>query len=320
VLVDVEWCGICGTDVEEYTSGPIVIPTEPHPLTGHAAPMIIGHEVSGRVAQAGPGVALAPGTAVALDGYLFCGSCRACRQHAVQRCDRWAHIGMSHPGGLAEQLVVPARMAIAATAEIGTDELALAEPLSVAVRATRRARLRRGESVLVVGGGTIGLAVVQAASTREPSHVDLIEPLAGRRSIGVGLGTRQALAGTGDAERLRYDVVFDCTGSSAVLPALIELPRRGGRIVMVGLPPQPATVDVKELVLRELSIIGTVGHVYDEDFQAAVELLCSGRADAKPLITHRLPLSRAVEDGIAYLAGEGRSHGLKVLVSPGLRP
>src|SRR3954469_15570693 len=134
VRLNVEWCGICGTDLEEYVDGPVVIATEPHPLTGDCAPMIIGHEISGRVADVGAGVTgLRGGDLVAIDGMLFCGQCRACHDHRYMLCERWASIGMMCPGGLAERVTVPAYMAIAASGDIATDELALAEPFAVGV-------------------------------------------------------------------------------------------------------------------------------------------------------------------------------------------
>lgn len=320
VTVAVEWCGICGTDVEEYTDGPLVIPSTPHPLTGLTSPMIVGHEVAGRVAAAGPGAGLAPGTLVALDGYLYCGRCRACERHQVNLCERWAHIGMSYPGGLAERMVVPASMAVPATSDLPGDELALAEPCSVAVRSLRRARLQLGERLVVIGAGTIGLAVLQVARTAGAGETVVVDPIPARRELAGRLGADdaapgvEALAGAGMAGA--FDLVVDCSGSSEVPNAAMALTRPGGRIVLVGFPPRPGTLDYKTLLLRELTLVASVGHVYDEDFATAVGLLCSNRVDAAALISHRIPLERAVPDGIELLAGEGRKDALKILVSP----
>ncbi len=319
VRVAVEWCGICGTDVEEYTDGPLVIPVEPHPLTGLTLPMIVGHEVSGRVEAVGSGVDLEPGRLIALDGYLYCGSCRACRRHQVNLCERWAHIGMSHPGGLAERMVVPAAMAIRATGGIAGDYLALAEPCSVAVRALRRAEPRPGERIAVIGAGTIGLAVLQVARTGGAGEIVVVDPIVSRREIAGGLGADAVVAGLDRlaAEPGDFDIVVDCTGANSVPNAALYLTRPGGRILLVGFPPHPGTLDYKTLLLKELSLIASVGHVYDEDFATAVRLLCSGRIDAAPLISHRIPLERAVSDGIERLAGPGRAEALKILVRPG---
>lgn len=319
VLIAVEWCGLCGTDVEEYTDGPLVIPTVPHALTGLTAPMIIGHEVAGRVAQVGDGVDLTPETLVALDGYLYCGRCRACRRHQVNLCEHWAHIGMSSPGGLAERILVPAAMAIPATGDISSDHLALAEPFSVAVHALRRAGLGIGERVAVIGAGTIGLAVVQVARTSGAGETAVVERLTDRRELADRLGAghvAESIDALVQEFGATFDLVVDCTGSVVVPNSAMDLARAGGRIVLVGFPPRPGTFDYARLLLRELSLVASVGHVYDEDMTAAVGLLCSGRVDAAALISHRLPLERAVSEGIEVLAGPAQAGALKILVHP----
>jgi (R,R)-butanediol dehydrogenase/meso-butanediol dehydrogenase/diacetyl reductase len=322
VLIDVEWCGICGTDIEEFTAGPIVIPTTPHPLTGVSAPLTMGHEVAGRVAKAGRGVDLLPETLVALDGFLTCGRCRACRVGEDSRCEQWAHIGLSYPGGLAERMLVPARMALPAPSHVAADHLALTEPFAVAVRAARRGAIGLGERVAVIGGGTIGLAVLQVARTTGCAESVLVDPLSSRKRLALEFGATSVGSSIEElvqaGEGSSYDVVFDCTGSPAVPDEALVLGRSGARIVLVGIPPQPGMIDLQSVVLRELSLIGTVGHVYDLDTRAAVSLIASGRVDPAPLITHRLPLERAVDDGFRFLAGDGRASAIKILISPAL--
>ena len=323
--MSVEWCGICGTDLEEYTDGPIIIATEPHPLTGCRAPMIIGHEVSGRVADVGAGVdGLATGDLVAVDGLLSCGRCRACREHTPMLCPHWASIGMALPGGLAERLTVPAQLVVRASGEVAADELALAEPLSVAVRALRRGRLRPEDRVAVLGGGTIGLAVLQVARALGASRVAVVDPLRLRLDAAARLGATAALtpdedvvAALPDPEGLGPDLVVDCTGNPDGPSAAVTLARPGGRVVLVGISPGPARFDFNSVVLREIDVIGSLSHVYDEDFASAVDLISAGRVDAAAMITHRLPLDRAVEDGIGFLAGAHRAEALKILISPG---
>ena len=96
----------------------------------------------------------------------------------------------------------------------------------------------------------------------------------------------------------------------------MDLARSGGRIVLVGFPPHPGSFDYSRFLLRELSLVASVGHVYDEDMAAAVRLLCLGRVDAAALISHRIPLERAVPDGIEVLAGPDQAGALKILVHP----
>lgn len=312
-LVAVEWCGICGTDLEEYLHGPLLVPTEPHPLTGHQAPLTLGHEVSARVVEAGSASRLRVGQLVALDGYYFCGTCPGCSRHEVQLCDRWGHIGLSAPGGLTELMTVPAQMCIPASAEVDSDVLALAEPFSVAVRATRRGRVGLGERVGILGAGTIGLAVLQVVRSLGAEAV-VCDPAADRRALAERMGGESA-ASTAHLDTA-YDVVIDCSGSREAVAEGLAALRRGGRLVAVGIPLGSADLDLRRVVLEELTISGSIGHVWDEDFAEAVRLLCTDTVDAAALITHRLPLERAVDDGFALLADRGDEPVLKILVSP----
>ena len=326
VRLAVEWCGICGTDLEEYRDGPVVITTEPHPLTGHQAPTIIGHEISATVTDVGEGVVnLTPGQLVAVDGLFFCGECSACRRHEPNLCPRWASIGMGYPGGLAESVTVPSYMVIPAPEAVSADRLALSEPFAVAVRAVRRSNAVKGARVAVLGAGTIGLAILQVLQARGIDDVTVVDPVPFRRDTALKLGAAGALRpGEALVDELRDqegtgpDIIFDCTGTTATPGVALNAVRSGGRIVLVGLPPDPAPMDLLQLALREVELVGSLSHIYDEDFTAAVQLIASGAVDAAALVTHRLPLDRAVEDGIRYLAGSDSVEALKILISPKL--
>jgi len=166
VQLRVRWCGICGTDLEEWLAGPVFIPAAvPHPLTGARAPLILGHEFAGVVVAAGAGVTgPLPGQRVAVDTIVSCGSCHWCRRGEVTRCPALGALGLHADGGLAELCNAPARMCLPVPDTVADDAAALAEPLAVAVRALRRGGLRPGERVAVVGAGTVGLMTVQAAA------------------------------------------------------------------------------------------------------------------------------------------------------------
>jgi (R,R)-butanediol dehydrogenase / meso-butanediol dehydrogenase / diacetyl reductase len=324
VQIDVEWCGICGTDVEEYTHGPLVIPVTPHPLTGLKAPMIIGHEVVGRIRRAGAGAEhLKAGQLVGIDGSFFCGICLACRRHQFNVCEKWAFIGMSYPGGLAERMTVPAYMVVPVAEDVPAEWIALAEPFSVATRAVKRGRLARGETVVVLGGGTIGLAVLQVARVMGARTVVVVDTVSFRRERALELGADSAIdAGDDLVETLRDtsnggpDVIFDCTGSHRTPGLAILAVRLGGRVVQVGLPTSPGELDYLQLALREVELIGTIGHVYDEDYRLAVELIASRKVNAERLITHRVSLDDAVPRGLAFLAGKERADTLKIVIAP----
>ena len=137
VQLRVGWCGICGTDVEEWLSGPGFIPVDaPHPITGARAPIILGHEFAGRVVAVGDGVAEPQtGQRVAVDTIVFCGTCHWCRRGEVTRCPQLGGLGLHGDGGLAELCNAPARMCLQLPDTVADDEAPLVETLAVAVRA-----------------------------------------------------------------------------------------------------------------------------------------------------------------------------------------
>lgn len=316
VRLRVRWCGICGTDLEEWLGGPLFIPVDaPHPVTGARAPLILGHEFAGVVKAVGDGVTeLAPGQRVAVDTIVYCGTCHWCRRGEVIRCPLLGALGLHGDGGLAELCTAPARMCLPVPDTVTDDEAALAEPLAVAVRALRRARLQPGERVAVVGLGAVGLMAAQAAVAFGAESVAVIEPLPERRALAMRLGAdRQVPAG--DAAAVDADVAVECAGSPAAVETAIQALRSGGRAVVLGIGTRPVTVPPLDLVIGEKSIIGSLSHVWDEDFRIALGLLGRGAVQAAPLISDRIPLSAAVSGGLALLRDEPGKH-VKILVQP----
>ena len=313
VQLAVRWCGICGTDLEEWLSGPVFIPVSvPHPLTGARAPLVLGHEFAGVVVAAGAGVTgLLPGQRVAVDTIVSCGSCHWCQRGQVTRCPALGALGLHGDGGLAELCNAPARMCLPVPDTVADDEAALAEPLAVAVRALRRGGLRPGERVAVVGAGTVGLMAVQAAAASGAGSVTVVEPLAERRALAVGLGAGRAVP-PGDAAALEADVAVECAGTPGAIQTALRALRSGGRAVLLGIVTESEPVAPMDLVRGEKSLIGSLSHVWDEDFREALQLLGRGAVQAAPLITDRIPLSAAVTGGLALLRDEPEKH-LKIL-------
>src|SRR5215831_9650266 len=306
VQLQVRWCGICGTDLEEWLDGPLFIPAAaPHPVTGTAAPLILGHEFAGVVVAAGEGVTEpSPGQRVAVDTIVYCGTCHWCRRGEVIRCPMLGALGLHGDGGLAALCNAPARMCLPVPDSVADDEAALAEPLAVAVRALRRGGLRPGERATVVGLGAVGLMAVQAAAAFGAESVAVIEPLAERRALALRLGADRQVS-PDDAATLQ-----------AAVETSVRALRAGGRAVVLGIGPQPAKVAPMDLVVGEKSIIGSLSHVWDDDFRIALGLLGRGAVRAAPLITDRIPLSAAVTGGLALLRDEPGRH-VKILVQPG---
>jgi (R,R)-butanediol dehydrogenase/meso-butanediol dehydrogenase/diacetyl reductase len=316
VQLRVAWCGICGTDVEEYRTGPVFVPVgTPNPLTGRAAPLTLGHEFAGAVVAVGAGVAATRvGDRVAADTLIFCGECYWCRRHQVTRCDRLAALGLMADGGLAELCNAPAHTLLPLPAGVSDEAGALAETLAVAVRALRRGRLSVGERVAVIGAGAIGLMAVQAALAAGATAVDVLEPSPARRQLAVDLGADAAHPPDGGPE-LGADLVLECSGSAAAVATAIRAARKGGRVVLVGIYGEPSTVRFLDVVAAEKELIGSLSHVYDEDFAAALTLLGRGAVRAEPLISDRVPLARALDDGLLALVRDPAAH-LKILIRP----
>jgi len=322
VVVRVEWCGLCGTDLHEYTDGPILIPSKPHPLTGKTSPVTLGHEFAGTVAEVGPEAAFAVGDRVTANACLVCHQCPWCREKAFNLCAKLGSIGLCADGGFAERVTVPAYCVHRLPDELPSDAAALAEPTSVAVHACRRARLRPGDSVAVVGAGTIGLLVLQVARAWGASPVFGIEPIEARRRLAAELGAaqvfdpgagrvdKQIAAATGDR---RAAVVFECTGSGAGLDTALRVSGKGGRVTIVGIYGAPSPAPWARLQAHEKEIVGS--SAYTDEFPAALELLAKGKVRADRMISDRIPLDAAESRGLRALLEEPAAH-LKILVQP----
>jgi (R,R)-butanediol dehydrogenase / meso-butanediol dehydrogenase / diacetyl reductase len=317
VQLQVSWCGICRTDLEEWISGPVFIPVAvPHPVTGRRAPLVLGHEFAGVVAAVGDGVTgLRTGQRVAVDTIVSCGSCRWCRHGEVTRCPALGALGLHGDGGLAQLCNAPARMCLPVPDTVADDEAALAEPLAVAVRALRRGGLGPGERVAVVGAGAVGLMAVQAAAAFGADRVAVIEPLPARRALAARLGADRVVP-PGDAAALEADVAVECAGSPGAVQTALQALRSGGRAVLLSIVTDAAPIAPMDLVRGEKSLVGSLSHVWDEDFRVALRLLGRGTVQAAPLITDRIPLGAAVSGGLALLRDEPEKH-LKILVHPG---
>jgi (R,R)-butanediol dehydrogenase/meso-butanediol dehydrogenase/diacetyl reductase len=316
VQLQVSWCGICGTDVEEWLSGPVFIPAVvPHPVTGARAPLVLGHEFAGVVSALGEGVTgPLPGQRVAVDTIVSCGSCHWCRRGEPTRCPALGALGLHGDGGLAHLCNAPARMCLLVPDTVADDEAALAEPLAVAVRALRRGGLRPGERVAVIGVGAVGLMAVQAAAAFGADSVAVAEPLPARRALAMRLGADGAVAPE-EASALEADVAVECAGTAGAVQTALQALRSGGRAVLLGIVTEAAPITPMDLVGGEKSLIGSLSHVWDEDFRVALRLLGRGAVQAAPLITDRIPLAAAVSGGLALLRDEPGKH-LKILVRP----
>lgn len=308
VRVDVAFCGLCGSDLHMFFGAP-------EPLTGH----ILGHEFSGVVREVGSSVMeWNSGDRVVIRPVKSCGTCRACRgdRDAVCVAGLMGGPGLGCPGGLAESVSIPARMLHRVPDHLSLQHAALTEPLAVAVRGFRRARLSGDDAVVITGAGPIGAMTLDVLKAFGHDRILVVEPNPDRRARVSRTGVPTAEPGelaAAVAEHFPGGVaaVFDCTGHADCLQQAVDVAGYGARIVILGISTTPAEVQLLAVALKEVSIIGSTGYS-TRDFADALDLLASGRVDADALITSVVGLDRA--DAKLRELHSGSTADIKVLV------
>lgn len=312
VVIDVAYTGICGTDLHIFHGDMDARVT---------LPAVIGHEMSGRIAELGPEVTGHHiGDAVTVMPLRWCGDCPACRAGNSHICHRLDFVGIDSAGSMQRRWTVPARLLVPLPEGLPLDRAALVEPTAVAVHDVRRAGVVPGEQVVVVGAGPVGLLIASVA--REAGgDVAMVEPNARRREFAAKLG----LTAVDSASDVRgfveawttgagAPVVFEVSGAEAGISTAVDLLATRGRLVLVAIHGRPRPVDLHRFFWRELTLVGA--RLYDRsDFEAAVELVAAERVPAAELISSVVPLSSA---SVAFTALESGADGLmKVLVDCG---
>lgn len=314
VQISVSYVGICGTDL--------------HVKHGHmdrrvSIPGIIGHEMSGVVSAIGDGVSgLNAGDHVTVMPLQWCGRCPACLAGHQHICQNLVFVGIDSAGAMQQQWTVDASIVVPLPRDLPLQDAALTEPLAVAVHDVRRARVSEGETVLVVGGGPIGL-LIALVSAAKGATVVISEPTAFRRAIAerLGLSTIDPVAGDLDAEVDRLtggagvDVAFEVSGVAQGLLSATHAVRVRGRLVVVAIHSDPVQMDLFRVFWRELEVLGA--RVYErQDFDEAVELLTSGQIPTNEMISAVEPAERTME---AFSALETGGEIVKVLIDFGGR-
>jgi len=294
VIVEVERAGVCGTDVELFTGDLAYL------HTGEASyPIRIGHEWSGVVRAAGDGADQGwVGRRVTGDTMLGCGDCRRCHAGRHHLCADRFEIGIRRgwPGALAEQLLVPASALHALPDGVDPALGALAEPGGNAMRAVLAAGVGRGGRLLVLGPGTIGLLVARIAAARGV-EVHLLGETAASLRFARSLGLDQAWTRPA-LPRLRWDGVVDASNAAA-LPALaLDLVEPGGRVVYIGLAGQPAVIDTRIAVLKDVTAVGLLGG--SAGLAEAIASYAAGQVDPRPLVAATVGLDEVA----GVLAGQ----------------
>jgi (R,R)-butanediol dehydrogenase / meso-butanediol dehydrogenase / diacetyl reductase len=314
-VVDIGLCGICGTDLHAYLDG------HPYP------PALCGHEWGGTVRDVGSGVPdLKRGDRVVVGMAPPCGTCRLCRKGAPAWCET-AFFGLSgHDplapphGGYAQRIALDAARLIRVVAPLDDAELAVIEPATVALHGVRRAPLRLGDAVVVVGGGPIGLLALQLARIAGAGFAMLVEPDAGRRALGQELGADVVVSPADALDAIRDhtgglggDLVFECAGRRGTVQTAVDLCRRGGAMTLIGLASGDAVISPTTWLSKEVTVVTSLAYTHDE-FAITVELVASGRLRVADIVTKTVGLSD-LADAFAELVDDPSS-AVKVLVDP----
>jgi len=327
VLIEVDWCGICGTDLHEFQAGPIFIPssTEPHPLTGAVPPVIMGHEFAGTVVELGKQVSdIAIGDQVTVEPLLRCDDCPQCASGNYNICERGGVYGLAgRGGGLAEYCAVDRRNVHVLPPGVPTDVGALVEPLAVAWHAMVQSGFREGQSALVVGGGPIGLALLLCLRAAGARWIGLSEPSTARRTMAVSLGadvvydprvedvvqlSRAAVDGVGP------HVSFDASGLSVTVNSALAAVRPGGTAYNVAIWETPAAVDMSLLLSGERNLRSGLCYAGD-DYPSVIAALADNLIEPRAMITGRIALADVVDGGFTELIDNKEQH-VKILVRP----
>jgi (R,R)-butanediol dehydrogenase/meso-butanediol dehydrogenase/diacetyl reductase len=313
VKVKVSFAGICGSEVNEYKNGPHIV--------AEKMPLIAGHEFSGKVAEIGQEVTgFKVGERVAGAGNWICGECFYCKKGIYNLCLNSSFIGMNVDGCMAESLVVPHYTLYKLPSNVTDEAGALVEPLAVAIHAVRQAKVCAGDSVAIVGDGTIGLCSLLAAKAAGAIQVYVISKHDARGALARKLGANAVIHfGNGDIVQivknmtagLGADVVLACAGNPDALNLSVELARKGGIIAVVALIDRPVPFQFANIVFDEKSVIGS--SIYIHEGKTAVALMEDRRIDVNRLITSIVPLKDAIKLGFDKLL-ENREDNIKILV------
>jgi 2-desacetyl-2-hydroxyethyl bacteriochlorophyllide A dehydrogenase len=311
VRLRISVAGICGSDIHTYLG------ENPAATT----PIAPGHEFSGVVEVVGDGVShVKPGDLVAARPSVPCGTCFYCRNGEEHLCSEMQFVGgPGYDGAFAQYVVLPGACVYAVDKSVGADVVAFAEPTAVAVHTVDLVGDVARTQVLVIGCGTIGLLVAQVG-LHAGASVTVSDLVKNKVDLAVSLGASPAALATDAPARLLttndhlrpFDTVFDCVGSNATLAIALESVKKGGTVVLVGVPTGAIELDPLSVLLGERHLIGS--YIYrNRDFEEALDLISRGTISIRPLITSTLPLAQI---GAAFELAASGNERIKLLLDP----
>ena len=314
VLVRVAACGVCGTDVHIYHGSKGSTDVKP--------PVVLGHELAGEVEKIGSQVTtVKPGDHVTIDPNIYCGKCHFCQIGKKQMCQNLYAIRVNRDGGFAQYCVAPETQCYQLDKEVPLKYGAMTEPLACCVHGIDRAGIRQGDTVCVIGGGAIGLLMIQLAKLSGASKVILSEPVAMRREIGKKVGAWACVDPIHEdiKERLMellgtegVDVVIECVGTPVAAEQAFLAADRGATILLFSVPKPESiySLHLEEVFQKELTILGSM--INPDTHGRAAALINSGVLKLEPIITHSFSVEQ-VEEAILM---QQSADSIKVIVEP----
>ena len=317
VLVQVEACGICGSDIHGYDGS-----------TGRRIPpLVMGHEAAGIVVATGSGVSDLPtGTRVTFDSMVSCGKCDFCRAGDGNLCDNRMVLGVScgeyrRHGAFAERISVPRRIVYRLPDTLPFEHAAMVEAVSVAVHAANLTPVTLGDTAVVVGTGMIGLLTIQAIRAAGASQVIAVDLNDKRLAVAKELGADSVLRADqcdvpDEVRRLTNgrgaDVALEVVGATATVRTAIESVRKGGHVTLVGNVSPTIELPLQSVVTREISLRGTCG--CNGEYPQCIDLMNRGIINVAPLITAKIALADGPQWFERLYAGDPDQ--MKVVVCP----
>lgn len=295
VLIKIEYCGVCGTDLHIYHGDGGAFSVTP--------PLIMGHEFSGIVEKTGEQVKkVTKGDLVTVDPNNMCGECYFCKNAMEQFCESVIGIGTTTQGGFAQYIVVSEKQVF--KYKDGVDPLvaAMTEPVSCCIHGIDLCQIKVGDEVLIIGGGPIGLMMLQLAKLAGASKLVLSEPVAEKRDLALKLGADIVLNPLEDdvtsilkKECKNINAVIECVGNKDTIASAIEWAGHGATVMMFGLTGPDIVVEVKPDVIFKKEIKLTSSFINPYTFQRSIALLESGRLNVIELITDIVELEDCID-------------------------
>ena len=283
LVVQVAYCGICGTDLHATREGPAMLPCN----------SVLGHEFVGEVVARGSGLQSdwQQGDRVCALPFISCGRCAACLSGNAFECSELACIGVNAPGGFAEYVATSECNTLKLPDSLSTIDAALIEPLAVGLHAVRASGLRAGQRVLITGAGPIGLAVALWARFMGARDVVVSEPALERRTLAHAMGATAVITPGDDLGEQFADiaggppeVLFECVGAPGLIQHCIDIAPRRATVVPVGVCEQPDTILPFPALIKELAIRFAIAYSR-ADYETVIAMMSQGRIDASPMVT-----------------------------------